>query len=35
MIDWQGKYFTLILNFANAPPPPPFIELYGRDRDRM
>jgi hypothetical protein len=23
MIDWQGKYFTLILNFAKDPPPPP------------
>jgi hypothetical protein len=36
MIDWQGNYFTLLLNFPkDPPPPPPFIELYGRDRDRM
>ena len=38
LIDWQSKFLTLVLNFAKDPNRRslrPFIELYGRDRDRM
>ena len=37
-IDWQTKFLTVVLAFAQDPTPKtlrPLIELYGRDRERM
>ena len=38
MIDRQTKFLSMVLNFTKDPSSKslrPFIELYGRDRDRM